>query len=351
MKRLLINLLTYLFMLFAITFFSCEDKEIKVSSSGSKLVVGGIFFADSVMQVTLTRNLPLDSNRVNVDIAVENAEVIVYAEDELVDRLEFVVPTPEELENVFWFSPGHSRYRSTTNFSAQEGIEYKIVINAEGYQETVASTLIPKSVPIHDVQYSWQTEVVDIDFDPWGGSHTFNGAPFSITFQDSPDTENYYKIQCLSKIDFDYTSYFYNGDSMRYVGSNLSTTGIRAKISRGENVTEENPYTFQDKIIFSDEFFNGELHTLDFYMQFHEESLRPGLTIFDEENRKGYHDYTLFVVLQHITRAQYLYEVTLDEQALIFGDTFSEPVFVHSNVENGLGIFAGYSISKVVITE
>lgn len=351
--------MVYLFALVAMALSACEDKEIKVSNSGPKLVLGGIFFADSILQVDITRNLPVDSNRVNAEVQLKNAQVNIYLEGQEVAQLDYVTPViPEEEE---FYNPRFSRwsnsaYRSTSDFIPEEGKEYEIVINAEGFTETVAHTKIPEKVEIKDMQYSWEPEVVDIDHHPIGGTIISHGVPFSISFQDSPDTEDYYKIQCFRIQNLDYVRH-YSGDleDEHIVAENLYQEQIRPKTSVNENLLEENPFTFQQEILLSDKFFNGDLHTVDFYLSWSEypswdgegfETTRPGMKIHNSEYRTGYTYEILYVTLKHITRDQYLYEVTLEEQILTFGDTFSEPVFIHTNVENGLGIFAGYSMTK-----
>lgn len=337
MKRLFINFLVHLFMLVVHILFSCEPAEIKVSSNPDKLVLDGIFYSDSVMQISLTKNLAIDFNQVNFDIQIEDAEVLVYSKDERVDQLAYINPdeNPEKYEDIGFAS----LYRSKSNFIPEVGKEYKIVINAKSFSEIIAYTQIPKKVEILKTDYTWQPVVVRVN-----KNYSDLGVPFSITFQDSPSTEDYYKIVCFRAADFDITTTA-NDEVTHESGKWLNDEGIMQKASLDHDITES--YSpFQKKILISDKLFDGELYTLDFYLEFFsDEQTIPGLDIFDD-HRKGYLKDSLFVTIQHITEAQYLYEITSDQQTLAFDDPFSEPVLIQSNVENGLGVFAGYSMTK-----
>lgn len=339
MKHLLSNFLVYLFKIATLILFSCEPVEIKVSSNPEKLVLDGIFFSDSVMQVNLTKNLAIDFNQLNLDIRVEDAEVLVYSMGERVDQLKYI--NPEEDPGKYEEAGFTSIYRSNSNFIPKDEKEYMIVVNAKNFSEIIAYTKIPKKVEILKTDYIWQPVVVRVN-----KNYSDRGVPFSITFQDSPSTEDYYKIECFRAVDFDITTTAYD-EVTHESGKWLNAEGIMQKASLDYNITES--YSpFQKKILISDKLFDGELYTLDFYLEFLSDELTvPGLDIFDD-HRKGYFKDSLFVTLQHITEAQYRYEITSDQQTLAFDDPFSEPVLIHSNVENGLGVFAGYSMTKSV---
>ncbi len=91
---------------------------------------------------------------------------------------------------------------------------------------------------------------------------------------------------------------------------------------------------FKDNIIYlSDEAFNGQIFSLD---------LTIGLL-------SEFIEYTSFEAqLKHITEEHYLYGTTaqLQEQETA-ENPFSQPVQVFGNIENGLGIFAGFGKSRL----
>ncbi len=54
-------------------------------------------------------------------------------------------------------------------------------------------------------------------------------------------------------------------------------------------------------------------------------------------------------MLRTLSSDQYHYLRTLQLQEFNEGDSFSEVVPVYNNIENGFGIFAGYSSDSVVV--
>ena len=55
----------------------------------------------------------------------------------------------------------------------------------------------------------------------------------------------------------------------------------------------------------------------------------------------------LDVSLEHIAEPYYLYAVSSNKYRRTSNNPFTEPVSVYTNVENGLGIFTGYTSSSV----
>ncbi len=51
-----------------------------------------------------------------------------------------------------------------------------------------------------------------------------------------------------------------------------------------------------------------------------------------------------------MNRSGYLYRRSIDDYENAQGDPFAEPVQVYSNIENGYGIFAGFSKSTYEIS-
>jgi hypothetical protein len=89
-------------------------------------------------------------------------------------------------------------------------------------------------------------------------------------------------------------------------------------------------------IYFSDEGFNGESVTLKFF-------IIPTLINLNK-------DQNIKFVLKSITREYYEYLRTADfQQQQEEGSNLSEPVQIATNIENGLGTFAGYSCSVYTI--
>nr|MDA3823724.1 DUF4249 family protein [Bacteroidales bacterium] len=81
------------------------------------------------------------------------------------------------------------------------------------------------------------------------------------------------------------------------------------------------------KLYFSDEIIDGQKYQLKLE--------------FEDWNASYEREY--FVELISMNKAGYLYRKSVREFINSSGDPFSEPVLIYSNIENGFGIFAGYS--------
>ncbi len=80
--------------------------------------------------------------------------------------------------------------------------------------------------------------------------------------------------------------------------------------------------------IFSDNLFNGQNQLLSFDLDLYH---------FVEDST------TVYIKLFSISRDMYMYLLTLTAQQQSMESFFAEPVMVYNNIENGFGIFAGYT--------
>ena len=83
-------------------------------------------------------------------------------------------------------------------------------------------------------------------------------------------------------------------------------------------------------VIFSDEFFNGKNYELVIYID------------------KQYTPF-LFTELRSVSKEYFLYMRSYFKYVQTNGDFLAEPVMVYNNINNGIGIFAGFSTSTKLI--
>jgi hypothetical protein len=63
--------------------------------------------------------------------------------------------------------------------------------------------------------------------------------------------------------------------------------------------------------------------------------------------RQNQSDSTIIVVsLMSLSEDYFKYKLSLEKYQETAGDPFAQPVQVYSNVENGFGIFGGYSVYR-----
>ena len=107
-----------------------------------------------------------------------------------------------------------------------------------------------------------------------------------------------------------------------------------------------NPVTLQANrsqlgLTLSDASFDGSTYTLNAY----------SYNLYPYDGGEGL-DVDLTIVLVNLTRDTYLYVRSLDQYYNAQDNPFAEPVTVHSNIEDGYGIFGlGNSVSKTVELE
>jgi len=94
-------------------------------------------------------------------------------------------------------------------------------------------------------------------------------------------------------------------------------------------------FHFEDGgVLFTDEDFDGQKATLTFY----------SLLSFNNAAHQG----KVVGELRTVSKDYYLYHTSLSRQIANKDRPFVEPISVYSNIENGLGIFSGYTVYRVL---
>ena len=133
---------------------------------------------------------------------------------------------------------------------------------------------------------------------------------------------NYYFIQVIERRYVTYT-----------LDDGSDTTFIEdTKLS----VYSDDPIAFADDwymeegVIFNDEVINGKEYTIWF---------KGNSYYYDNnESRSVY-----YIIFKTVSKEFYRYYISLAKHMNAQGEIFMEPVQVYTNIENGFGIFAGYS--------
>ena len=289
-----------LFSIITVLLAGCElIVDVKVPYEGDKVVINGVQSNDSVWKVDLSRSQNILSVIRNQYFEIPNAEVLIYHPDGRTEKLEKV---------------NYGIYKGTTKSSIGE--KYKIVVNAIGFESVSAEMQMPFVVPIIDLKFD-STNVQPTN--PGGGITPFADVPFDVTFGDPGDQKNYYSLKVFQWSVFKYV----DGTQTEHIDTLIQeqTVWIQdpALVTR-----DERNYRF------SDEVFNGKTHTVKAQTQFYQYQRR----IFRVD-----------VWLMNISEETFKYEQTLKLQRDVAGDPFAQPVPVFSNINGGLGIFSGNTIS------
>ena len=294
-----------IFIILVAAFTSCE-KESKINIDN---YVMNAFISDNtpfVIKATKTISV-FDTATYNT---LRNLEGELYENGNYVGDLTF----QESYERVGFSDPVPEGY-SVNGFVPKQGNAYRFVLR-DGDFEIRGSDVIPKAV-----NFTVDTSTVVFDYDL-----TYKGTECILNFTDPADEDNYYAIA-------------YNTADTIYEDSTY--VGIQAYgWMNSDDPAIEYSYFFVGLLntaynfIFSDKYFNGKDYSIP-------------VRIFAGQyngNRKY-----LNIYLLSVSEKYYKYVTSSIKQQENNEDYYAEPTQVFNNIENGFGIFAGFSVSKQTI--
>ncbi len=220
---------------------------------------------------------------------------------------------------------------STTGYtslsSAEEGKTYRLEALV-GDQLLTAEGIIPEQVSIISTTIDQTIRQINLgEF----------GYPAHVTFLDPEESINYYMIEVF----VDDCADGCREDDIAGTLNELLVEDVKVDPSGNTDIhiggdpadIEGDPYLY-----FSDNEFNGQQFTFDFY-------LVPSLISIENPQEA-----VVKFVLKNISADYYQYLLTTDYQRQIEEEgTTAEPVQIHTNVQGGLGLFAGYNLAMATV--
>ncbi len=282
----------------------CEKEiDINIPEKDKKIVLNGLINTDSLFSVNVSKSLNiLDVEDVKY---LDNATVSIYENGNFIEELNYI-------------SGGN--YKSSF-FVSSEGKTYKVKVDVPEMQSASAETFIPEA-SISDLTIDTITTIYEEEF------YSYKGLKCNIGFNDLSNEENYYWFCITGK------RAHYEWDSVNHeeiityeqgnIYFNSNDPVIESWVSGG--------YGF----IFSDKLFNGSNIDFNIYLEKY--------MLYDLDTN------VLHFNVNSISEDFYLYAATYNSHMEAQNDPFTEPVQVYSNIENGYGIFAGYSTVSDSIT-
>lgn len=282
-----------LFVLIAAAcFLGCDTVvELDVPRDDSQLVVNSTFSPDSTFGVRLSKSeFILDE---------WNPELITGASATVLDANGTeVAQLTEQEEGVY-----------TSSVLPEPGQTYQIKVSKPGYKTATARSIVPADT-------AQVTRIETTKPSQSSGSVTLS------LWIDDPAGKDYYEISGRSQ-----TVIYLPDDTLRY----KQKLWLRSDDPTFDNFDEGS----QHDMFFNDRLFSGTKKKLTFRTNFR----RPHCTSDDTECRDE-HEAMLFV--RKVSKEYYEYKQSVNLQDDVEGDPFAEPVPVYDNIENGLGIFAGF---------
>lgn len=298
---------TYLIAIISLTIFflnSCTKKlDYDFKEQPKKLIINSILTPDSLLKVYVSST----QNILKADtIIIDNALVLLYQNNVLYDTLTY---------------HGKGLYMPKNDLYPCERCVYKVIVKASGYPDAEAEDKMPVLNLGYDVHITYPSGY-DQNNEPIG--------LFDLTFKDPAGEKNYYELMIYFK-EFGNNKYSY------LTWSDIKTDD---KILKDEG--DMDYYQNASGILISDKLFNGHNISIKFKILGQIFNI-PGIPTKDA-----------FVVLRSVSESYYKYKKYLlrhlynqnnsnsldDPLHLLFS---SEPSNMYTNVNNGYGIFVGYS--------
>ena len=289
--------LKYLYLFLFLFLLSSCIKEIKIKTDTiEKLpVINCIFSPDSVFKVYVC--LPIE---------------ITSAEPYYVEDANVTITGNNNTKLQLYYTGKNGIYKSTQK--PKINVLYTLEAKVQDYKTVKASDMIPEPVVIDNVEYYYDYDVLNND----------SISMSRITFTDDYIIENFY----------DYNVFFINED-----GKKIYSTEPHYFKFTPDNVllAEGDIEFFPNSFFFSDDYFNGQTYIL---------SVPFGNSDY-KEFRTTSKSYYLF---RKFWTRHYYYQNNdrnigngLSDIDFLDILNMSDPIEMYTNIENGYGIFAGYS--------
>ncbi len=298
------------FALTLILVSACEkDVTINIPEADKQMVVNGLFDQTKTMQVSLTESIYTYDEEIELK-DLTGSEVALYENAVFIEYLTYIKPSGEESGN----------YCST--LIPKPGNNYKIDITDPDYGHVTALSGIPPQVTILKSRANWT---------PWG-EDTLNVIRFNFEFElDDPPEENYYylTIACpLLKPDTVTGEY----KIFDYQYAQIYSADIASPQSYLKNGW-----------LFTDVNFNGTKYII---------SGTATMYVYpccDYDENVIIDKTKLYVFLENLSKEARDFHSTYALRLSTQNDFYAEPNFIYSNIDNGLGIFGGSSLTELHI--
>lgn len=284
---------------------TCEKPvNFKVEPAAPEIFISSNFKDESAIEVEVTKRT-YDILQEGTEEFVSDAIVSILEGDDFLGQLDIVFPSIPRAKPIY----------STSAFLPQNGKEYIIEVEVEGFQTIRARSIIPPRIEIAefyvgDVIKTQSQGINNITYD----------FPVFVAYNDPAEETNYYHLKIAQEIvEFS----IIEGDTMP--GRSFLNT---IKFS-GENDNNFVNAYFAGGVLLQDAPF-GRQYGFNMKMAINPTFQRLG---------------KLFVELRTVSEDYYRFHNSLDHQDQQAGGTggFPAPAIPYFNIENGSGIFAGYT--------
>lgn len=297
MKYKFISFITFISILYS--FFSCRKViEIELPSKDGKIVINSFFSSRDSLVINISKSLHILDNIESK--LLNDAEVIIYENNIF----------KEKLTNI-----NNGNYIARTFIPSNDKL-YKVIVKYNNLNPANSENIIPNPIKIISVDTS-TVYVTNNNGMNQGGGNSYPQYQLKIRFKDTENFKNYYSIRLYVKSQ---NYYYKNTSDIKYFDY------MPLYFSSNDLVIES--WQSGEAALFSDDFINGKEYNL--------------LINIDKYNFPNTNN-EVIVEINSLSKDYFFYSKSYNLYQSVKGDPFSEPVQVYNNIENGFGIFAGYS--------
>ena len=276
--------------------YSCEDDiNLDLNHNSPVMVVNALAGNDSLVRVHVSLSKQLQNN--DSQKTLTDATLSIYEEGKLLGKLKTVEDGWYEIQSKF-----------------QADLNYRVVVNHPNYKSVSAETRIPSESEISDCKMTKSETAYH----------------FQLEFQDKSYSKDYYMIVLYA-----ITNEVINGENIQQnILVSYYSEDIIFENNLLENTTDLERNLLRGSLCFSDYNNNGEKFDISFYAP---------IGSFATENL------TFKVKLLHISKDYYAYERSKIMISNREDLPFYKKINLHSNINGGAGIFAGYTLNECEI--
>lgn len=325
-------------LVFFVFLTSCiSEIAIKDTDAKNELVVNAFITPDSLLSIELSATKLVVGTNTSYS-AITDAVVTVSEDDIEIGNLTFNSVVSNENSSTTTY---RKAIYSSSDIYPQKGKTYRIEVEHSDYDNVSCETTVPIPVPI-----------ISIDTIKYEDGYSYS---VSLAFKDSADYDNYYRVYVRAKWGIGNMYKDSSEIDSIYVCTESIGTWLNSDDVLIEGAENSDDFLFgsagNQYNIFSDELIAGKQYTLDFEL-----SGQMFGRAYDYDKYEYTYDldenefYYIEIELQSISYDEYWYLQSYLNYYWNDGEFYAEPVQVYSNVENGTGIFAGYSASRYVLS-
>jgi hypothetical protein len=287
-------------LLFLLIYTSSCIKEVDVNIPDQEVlpVVNCIIKSDSIIKLEINSTQPIFESGSTI---LSDAFILLYSENMVIDTL------LNNGENIF-----------ISNQITHANKEYSLEIDVNGFDLVTASDIIPEASQIRPLYYR-DSVTRDVDGDLISQAR--------IEIIDTDSERNFFELDLNALVFNESTAEFERIDL--YFDTNndlaLESSGLLG--------------SYPDTVVFTDDLFNLETYTMNINY--------GGIYYLFDTGVEQISFYDLVIEVRSVSENYYNYKKTLishqetQEADVWFG--IGEPLNLFSNIDNGYGIFAGFS--------